>query len=59
MQIPSMETDRYFLQKTISDLTEEIGLLTMLQDISKQLISKFDFDPIVDLFLDLIKKPTV
>ena len=54
MQIPSVETDRYFLQKTISDLTEEIGLLTMLQDISKQLISKFDFDQIVDLFMDLV-----
>jgi two-component system, OmpR family, sensor kinase len=54
MQIPSVETDRYFLQKTISDLTEEIGLLTMLQDMSKQLISKFDFDQIVDLFMDLV-----
>ncbi len=54
MQISSMQTDHYVLQKTISDLTEEIGLLTMLQDISRQLISKFDFDQIVELFMDLV-----
>ncbi len=56
MKLLSYQKDSLFLQQTISDLTEEIGLLTMLQDISKQLISKFDLKQILDMFLDLVKE---
>ncbi len=51
-----MEKDTLSLRKTISDLNEEIDHLTMLQDLGKQIIFKFDFNQIVDIFLDIVKE---
>ncbi len=50
------ETDLNFLKRTISDLTEEMDLLSMLQDMGKQLITRFDFDHIVRMCLDMIQE---
>jgi PAS domain S-box-containing protein len=51
-----IEEDTLFLRKTISDLREEVDQLTMLQDISKQIIANYDFDQIVNIFLDIVKE---
>lgn len=56
MKIAPIEEDTIFLRKTVSDLREEIDQLTMLQDISKQIISNYDFDQIINIFLDIIKE---
>lgn len=56
MKITPIEEDVFFLKKSVSDLTEQIELLTTLQDISTQIISEFDFDKIVNMFLDLVKE---
>ena len=56
MKITPIEEDVFFLKKSVSDLTEQIDLLTTLQDISTQIISEFDFDKIVNMFLDLVKE---
>ena len=50
------QTDPIFLRRTISDLTEEMDLLSMFQDMGKQLISRFDFDHIVRMCLDMIQE---
>ncbi len=56
MKIEPIEKDIIFLRKTISDLTEEMDLLCMLQDMSKQLFSKFEFNQIIAIFLDIINE---
>ncbi len=56
MKITPIEKDAGFLRQTISDLHEQIDLLSMLQDISKQLISRFDFNNIISLFLGMVKE---
>ncbi len=56
MNIQPIDKDTDFLKKTISDLTEGIALLSMLQDSSKQMISQFDFKQIIDLFLDTVNE---
>ncbi|MBE9546021.1 MAG: PAS domain S-box protein [Proteobacteria bacterium] len=56
MNVKPIEEDTLFLRKTISDLTEQIDQLTVLQDISKQIISKFDFNQIINTFLDLVNE---
>lgn len=56
MNVTPIEEDIFFLKKTVSDLTEQIELLSTLQDTSIQIISEFDFDKIVNLFLDLVKE---
>lgn len=56
MKITPIEKDTYFLRRTISDLNEQIDLLAMLQDISRQIISRFDFNQIIDMFLDIVKE---
>ena len=56
MRIAPIEEDILFLRKTVSDLREEVDQLTMLQDISKQIISNYDFDQIINIFLDIVKE---
>ena len=56
MKIAPIEEDTLFLQKTVSDLREEVGQLTMLQDISTQIISNYDFEQIINIFLDIVKE---
>jgi PAS domain S-box-containing protein len=56
MTIPPIKVDTLFLRKTVSDLREEVDQLTMLQDISKQIISNYDFDQIINTFLDIVKE---
>jgi len=56
MKIAPIEEDTLFLQKTVSDLREEVGQLTMLQDISKQIISNYDFKQIINIFLDIVNE---
>jgi len=56
MKIAPIEEDTRFLRKTVSDLREEVDQLTMLQDISKQIISNYDFDQIISIFLDIVKE---
>ena len=56
MSITPIEEDTRFLRKTISDLNEEIEHLTMLQNLGRQIIFKFDFKQIVDIFLDIVKE---
>ncbi|MCP4714416.1 MAG: PAS domain-containing protein [Deltaproteobacteria bacterium] len=47
-----------FLRQTITDLSEQLDLLTMLQDMSSELISRFDFDEIITLFLNIVRDIT-
>jgi signal transduction histidine kinase len=54
MKIAPIEEDTIFLRKTVSDLREEVDQLTMLQDISKQIISNYNFDQIINIFLDIV-----
>ncbi|MBI9089054.1 MAG: PAS domain-containing protein [Desulfobacterium sp.] len=49
-------TDTHFLRDTIDGLTEQIDLLTILQDLSKKIVSGFDFDQIITRFLDVVKE---
>lgn len=56
MRIAPIEEDILFLRKTVSDLREEVDLLTMLQDISKRIISNHNFDQIINMFLDMVKE---
>ncbi|MBW1801250.1 MAG: PAS domain-containing protein [Deltaproteobacteria bacterium] len=49
-----IEEDITFLKKTIADLAEQVELLTSLQDMSIQIISGFDFEKIIHIFLDLV-----
>ena len=56
MKIEPIEKDIFFLRKTISDLKEEMDLLGMLQDMSKQLLSKFEFSQIIAILFDIIKE---
>jgi len=56
MRIAPIEEDTLFLQKTVSNLREEVDQLTMLQDISKQIISNYDFDQIINIFLGIVKE---
>jgi len=51
-----IEKDSLFLKNTISDLTESIDQLCMLQDLSNQFFYKFDFNRIIDNFLDIVKE---
>jgi PAS domain S-box-containing protein len=54
MEMTSTEEDILLLRKTVSDLREEVDQLTMLQDMSKQIISNYNFDQIIKMFLDII-----
>ena len=56
MKIEPIEKDIIFLRKTISDLTEEMDLLRMLHDMSKQLLSKFELNEITAILLNIIKE---
>ncbi len=56
MRVAPIEKDTIFLQKTIYDLREEVDQLTMLQDISKQILSNYNFDQIINIFFDIIKE---
>ena len=56
MRITPIEENTFFLRKTVSDLREEVDQLTMLQDISGQIISNYDFDQIINIFLDIVKE---
>ena len=56
MKITHFEKDALFLQKTIAGLTEQIDALDMLQDMSRQIVSKYDFNQIMDMFLDIVKE---
>lgn len=56
MSTEPIKTDTHFLRDTIDGLTEQIDLLTILQDLSKKIVSGFDFDQIIDRFLDVVKE---
>lgn len=56
MNIKPLQTDVRFLRDTIYGLTEQIDLLTILQDISKGIVAGFDFNGIVNKFLDIVKE---
>ncbi len=56
MTIIPIEKDNRFLRQTISDLTEQIDLLSMLQDMSRQLIAQHDYHHIIDMFLNTVKE---
>ncbi|MEE9504094.1 MAG: ATP-binding protein [Thermodesulfobacteriota bacterium] len=56
MRVAPIEEDTIFLRKTISDLREEVDQLTMLQDMSKQILSNYNFDQIINIFFDIIKE---
>jgi len=56
MKIEPLETDVQFLRDTIYGLTEQIDLLTILQGITKEIVSGFDFEEIVTKFLDIVKE---
>ncbi|SLM28291.1 putative Histidine kinase [Desulfamplus magnetovallimortis] len=56
MSIKPLQTDIQFLRDTIYGLTEQIDLLTILQDISKGIVSGFDFEEIISKFLDIVKE---
>jgi PAS domain S-box-containing protein len=58
MRIEPVEEDVFFLQKTISDLREEVEQLSVLQDMSRQIISIYDFDQIVNMFLEMVQQTT-
>ncbi|HED00753.1 MAG TPA: PAS domain-containing protein [Proteobacteria bacterium] len=58
MRIKPVEEDVFFLQKTISDLREEVEQLSVLQDMSRQIISIYDFDQIVNMFLEMVQQTT-
>jgi len=58
MKVEPIEEDINFLRKTVSDLREEVDQLTMLQDISGQIISNYNFDQIINIFLDIVKEFT-
>jgi len=56
MKISPIKEDTLFLRKTVADLREEVDQLTMLQDISGQIISNYNFDQIINMFLDIVKE---
>ncbi len=56
MAIGPVAKDIKFLRKTLANLSEEVDQLTMLQDISKQIISNYDFNQIINLFLSIVKE---
>ena len=56
MRVAPIEKDTLFLRKTIYDLREEVDQLTMLQDMSKQILSNYNFDQIINTFFDIIKE---
>ncbi|MCP4119370.1 MAG: PAS domain-containing protein [Desulfobacteraceae bacterium] len=56
MSTEPITTDTHFLRDTINGLTEQIDLLTILQDLSKKIVSGFDFDQIITRFLDVVKE---
>ncbi|MDI6790303.1 MAG: ATP-binding protein [Thermodesulfobacteriota bacterium] len=59
MMIKPVEEDVFSLQKTISDLREEVEQLSVLQDMSRQVISIYDFDQIVNMFLEMVNQTIV
>jgi two-component system phosphate regulon sensor histidine kinase PhoR len=56
MKIASIGDNTEFLQKTISDLREEVDQLRMLHDISRQLLSSYNLDQIVNIFFDIVEE---
>jgi len=56
MRVAPIEEDTIFLRKTVSGLREEVDQLTMLQDICTQIISNYDFDQIINMFLDIVNE---
>jgi two-component system phosphate regulon sensor histidine kinase PhoR len=56
MKIVSIGDDTEFLQKTIFDLREEVDQLRMLHDISRQLLSNYNYDQIINIFFDIVKE---
>ncbi len=56
MSTEPIKADTHFLRDTIYGLTEQIDLLTILQDLSKKIVSGFDFDQIINRFLDVVKE---
>jgi PAS domain S-box-containing protein len=56
MSTEPIKTDTHFLRDTINGLTEQIDLLTILHDLSKKIVSGFDFDQIINRFLDVVKE---
>jgi len=56
MNIVSIGDDTEFLQKTISDLREEVDQLRMLHDISRQLLSNYNYDQIINIFFDIVEE---
>ena len=56
MSTEPIKTDTHFLRNTIDGLTEQIDLLTILQGLSKKIVSGFDFDEIISRFLDAVKE---
>jgi hypothetical protein len=50
----SIGDDTEFLQKTIFDLREEVDQLRMLHDISRQLLSNYNYDQIINIFFDIV-----
>lgn len=51
-----LETDNGFLSKTISSLTDQIGLFETFQDLSLKIISQFDLENIFSTSGDIIKE---
>ena len=56
MDIKPLQTDVKFLRKTIYGLSEQINLLTILQDISKGIVSGFDFKEIIQQFMNIVNE---
>ncbi len=56
MEIEHNKIDVNVLKDTIYGLTEQIDLLTILQGLSRKIVSEFDFDQIISNFLDIVKE---
>lgn len=56
MSTEQIKADTHFLRDTIYALTEQIDLLTILQGVSRKIVSGFDFDEIINRFLDVVKE---
>lgn len=58
MTLKTIEQDVPFLQKTIADLREEIDQLSVLHDMSRQMVSSHDVHHIINTFLQMVTETT-
>ncbi len=56
MTMKPIDEDAGFLRRTISDLTEQIDLLTLLHDLSREVVSRFDFNGIIEKFMEIVRE---